>query len=453
MAKRGIEMCTGSLWKNIFLFSVPLMCAQILEVLFNLSDVAVVGKFADYTALGAVGSTTILVTLYTGFLIGMGSGVTVIVARNLGSGKEEKTRQSIFSALIACCIVGFLIALISYVSASLLLVVLNTKEELMAQAVLYLKIYSLGFPAMAVYQYGNGVLSACGDTRRSLLYLTVAGVLNVILNLFFVIVCGKAADGVAIASAIAQYVSAILVVYHLIHREDLCELRFNTSYYDTDSCVDIFKIGIPAGIQNAVFAIANLFVQRGVNSFDAIVVSGNSAANNADTIVYNILAAFHTGCSSFVSKNYGAKNIDRIKKSYLIALFYSFSSGVICGCLLYLFGRQFLGLFTNDIGVMDAGMEKLKVMAFSYCLSSFMDCTIAASRGIGKSMVPMVVVILGSCVFRVIWVYTIFAWFHSITSLYLLYPFSWIITAFFEIIYFFFSYRQIKSNAENAYIS
>ena len=440
-------MCKGSLWKNIFLFSIPLMCAQILEVLFNLSDVAVVGKFSSYTALGAVGSTTMLVTLHTGFLIGMGSGVTVIVARNLGIGNKDKIVNSVFSSLIACCIVGMVVCGVSYLSSTWLLQILNTKSVLMAQAELYLKIYSLGFPAMAVYQYGNGVLSAVGDTKRSLLYLTVAGILNVILNLFFVIVCGKAADGVAIASVIAQYVSAFLVVAHLLKREDVCQLRFDLSKFDMHACGEVLGIGIPAGIQNSVFAIANLFVQRGVNSFDAIVVSGNSAASNADTIVYNILAAFHTGCSSFVSKNYGAGNIHRMKQSYCIALFYSAASGVICGALLWVFGKEFLGFFTNDSGVMQAGMEKLRVMALSYWLSSFMDCTIAAARGIGKSVVPVIGAILGSCVFRVVWVYTIFAWFHTISSLYLLYPCSWILTAAFEIVYFLFSFHKIQKES------
>ncbi len=451
MKSRSIDMCNGSLWKNIFLFSVPLMCAQILEVLFNLSDVAVVGKFADYTALGAVGSTTILVTLHTGFLIGMGSGVTVIVARNLGLGDAIKTKKSIFSACIACCIVGLFVAMISYLSADWLLRILHTKDALMKQAVLYLKIYSLGFPAMAIYQFGNGVLSANGDTKRSLLYLTIAGILNVLLNLFFVIVCGKAADGVAIASAIAQYVSAFLVVVHLLKREDICQLQLDFSRLERSSCFEILSIGIPAGIQNAVFAIANLFVQRGVNSFDAIVVSGNSAANNADTIVYNILAAFHTGCSSFVSKNYGAGNIDRMQKSYFVALFYSAMTGIICGSLLWMFGREFLALFTNEATVIDAGMEKLKVMSLSYWLSSFMDCTIAASRGIGKSVVPAIIVILGSCVFRVFWVYSVFASFHSIFSLYLLYPCSWILTAAFEIGYFVVCFHKIKK--ESVFIS
>ena len=442
--KQSIQMCEGSLWKNIFFFSVPLMFAQILEVLFNLSDVAIVGKFADYTALGAVGSTTILVSLYTGFLIGMGSGVTVVIAHCLGAQNNALTKKNICSAFVACGVVGILICLISFFSTDIMLNVLNTKQELFQQAALYLKIFSLGFPAMALYNYGNGVLSACGDTKRPLMYLTVAGIANVILNLFFVIVFHRAADGVAIASVIAQYLSAGLILAHLKSREDICKLVVEPSLFDRHAFMRVMELGVPAGLQNAIFAIANLFVQKAVNSFDAIVVSGNSAANNADTIVYNVLAAFHTGCSSFVSKNYGAGNVERMMKSYLIVLFYSFSSGVLFGGLLLIFGNTFLSLFTNDALVMQSGMEKLRIMAFSYCLSSFMDCTIAASRGIGKSILPTIIVMIGSCAFRVLWVYTIFAQFHTITSLYLLYPCSWILTAIVEIAYFLYSFRKIK---------
>ena len=442
--KQSIQMCEGSLWKNIFFFSVPLMFAQILEVLFNLSDVAIVGKFADYTALGAVGSTTILVSLYTGFLIGMGSGVTVVIAHCLGAQNNALTKKNICSAFVACGVVGILICLISFFSTDIMLNVLNTKQELFQQAALYLKIFSLGFPAMALYNYGNGVLSACGDTKRPLMYLTVAGIANVILNLFFVIVFHRAADGVAIASVIAQYLSAGLILAHLKSREDICKLVVEPSLFDRHAFMRVMELGVPAGLQNAIFAIANLFVQKAVNSFDAIVVSGNSAANNADTIVYNVLAAFHTGCSSFVSKNYGAGNVERMMKSYLIALFYSFSSGVLFGGLLLIFGNTFLSLFANDALVMQSGMEKLRIMAFSYCLSSFMDCTIAASRGIGKSILPTIIVMIGSCAFRVLWVYTIFAQFHTITSLYLLYPCSWILTAIVEIAYFLYSFRKIK---------
>ena len=203
-------------------------------------------------------------------------------------------------------------------------------------------------------------------------------------------------------------------------------------------------LGIPAGIQNGIFAIANIFVQVGVNSFDAVMVSGNAAAANADALIFNVMAAFYTGCASFISRNRGAGNKKRMLNSYLVSLFYSFAAGLILGILLLVFGKEFLSLFATKQAVIDAGMERIRIMALSYCISAFMDCSIAASRGIGKSVVPTVVVILGSCVFRIVWIYTVFAHFHTIPSLYLLYFFSWAITSVAEVLYFVFSFRKLK---------
>lgn len=442
--KHIIEMTSGSLWKNIFLFSVPLMFAQILEVMFNLSDVAVVGRFADYKALGSVGSTTLLVTLFTGFLIGMGSGVNVQTALALGAKDKKKVESTIHTSVVLCTIIGFAIGAVCFLFAEPMLSMMNTKPELIDAAVRYLKIYSLGMPAMAIYNYGNGVLSANGDTKRPLVYLTIAGILNVILNLFFVIVCHLAASGVAMASAIAQYVSAILIIRNLLRREDDSRLHISKIRVDKLTARAVLVLGIPAGIQNAIFALANLFVQTGVNSFDAVMVSGNSAAANADALIYNVMAAFYTGCSSFIGQNRGAGNKKRMLQTYFISLFYSFTIAAILGNLLFFFGRQFLGIFATESAVIDAGMQRIRIMGFSYAVSAFMDCAIAASRGIGKSIAPTVIVILGSCVFRVIWIYTIFAYFHTIASLYLLYVFSWSITAVAEIIYFKISFSKIK---------
>ena len=204
----------------------------------------------------------------------------------------------------------------------------------------------------------------------------------------------------------------------------------------------ILALGLPAGFQNAIFAIANLFIQAGVNSFDSLMVKGNSAAANADNLIYDCMAAFYMACASFMSQNYGAGKPDRVKKSYFIALAYSFGVGLLLGGSLFLFGRQFLALFTTEAAVIDAGMKRVGVMGLAYCISAFMDCTIAASRGLGKTVVPTIIVILGSCVFRVIWVYTIFSHFHTIPSLYLLYPCSWILTAFAEILYFVHCYKD-----------
>ena len=440
-------MTDGSLWKNMFLFSIPLMLSQLLQVLFNMADVAVVGKFSSAEALGAVGSTTILVSLFTGFLIGMGSAVNVRVAQHLGARQTERVAASIRTSFMLCLAAGLIIMALCLASARFMLELLGTKDDLIEGAVLYFRIYAFGMPALGIFNFGNGVLSASGDTRRPLTYLMIAGILNVIFNLFFVIICHMAEDGVALASVITQYVSAGLILIHMGQQEDGCGF----SVQDLKKGIDrpeekrILALGIPAGLQNAIFAIANLFIQSAVNSFDSVMVEGNSAAANADSIVFNVMAAFYTACATFMGQNLGAAKHDRVLKSYFIGLTYSFLAGAVLGGALFLFGREFLSLFANEEGVIAAGLQRLQIMCFSYAFGAFMDCTIAACRGIGKSLVPTVLVIIGSCLFRVAWIYTVFAYFHTIASLYLLYIFSWTITAVAEITYFAVSYRKLKT--------
>lgn len=266
-----------------------------------------------------------------------------------------------------------------------------------------------------------------------------------IFNLFFVIVCGMAEDGVALASIITQYVSAALIMIHMGRQEDNCSFRLQDLKNGIDKSEEkrILGLGIPAGLQNAIFAIANLFIQGAVNSFDSVMVEGNSAAANADAIIYNVMAAFYTACSTFMGQNLGAAKRDRVLKSYFIGITYSFAAGAALGGALFFFGREFLSLFANDEAVIEAGLQRTQIMCFSYAFSAFMDCTIAACRGIGKSLAPTVIVIMGSCVFRVAWIYTVFAYFHTISSLYLLYIFSWVITAIAEIICFIISYKKL----------
>ena len=447
---KQIEMTRGSLWKNILLFSLPLMLTQVLEVLFNLSDVAIAGKYAynTYVALGAVGSTTTLVSLFTGLLIGMGAGVNVAAARWLGIGDEESVEHTTHSSLLLCLGMGIVTCLICVCFAEPMLRLLNTKEDFLPGAVLYLRIYALGLPGMGIYNCGNGILSATGDTKRPLVYLSVAGVLNVILNLVFVIGCRMSAEGVAIASAIAQWVSAGLIFVHLLRRRDACRLELRKLRIHRMAAKRILMIGIPSGMQNAIFAVANLFVQAGLNSFDEITVSGAAAAANADTLIFNMMAAFYTACASFVSRNWGAGRKDRILKSYYISMLYAFLAGAIFGGLMLLLGRQFLYLFASEEAVIDAGMDRLRIMAFSYGFGALMDASIAASRGLGKSIAPTVMVILGSCVFRVIWIYTVFAFFHTVPSLYLLYIFSWVITGIAEFLYFRATYKKCLTSTQ-----
>lgn len=438
-----MDMTSGRLGKQILFFSLPLILSNLLQVCFNMSDIAVVGRFSGSAALGAVGSTTILVTLFTGFLIGLGNGVNVLVARYLGQKNDCAVAEATHTSLIICLISGMILCALGEIFSRPLLVALSTKPELMDGALLYLKIYFLGMPALAVYNFGNAVLSAAGDTKRPLYYLSAAGLINVALNLVFVVGFGRSVDGVAAASVISQYLSAGLIVAFLARCDEPYGLCCRLLKLNPRHSADILRLGLPSGFQNAIFAIANLFIQAGVNSFDAITVAGNAAAANADPLVYDVMAAFYMACASFMSRNFGAGKKSRIIKSFYISLAYSAGAGAVLGFGLVLFGRQFLTLFSKDAEVIAEGMARLRVMGFSYVVSAFMDCTIAASRGLGRTLVPTIIVILGSCVFRVAWIYTVFAHFHTIASLYLLYAFSWAITAAAEIAYFAVVYKKI----------
>ncbi len=445
MQKESVSITEGSLWKGIFVFSIPLAASNILQVLFNMSDVAVVGRFAGDAALGSVGSTTILVALFTGLILGAGSGTNVLVARYLGAKDDRTVRQTVNAALVVCLAFGLAVLLIGGFFAEGILILLDTKADLIDGAALYLKIYVLGMPALGLYNFGSGVLSAAGDTKHPLIYLFSAGIVNVLLNLFFVIVFRMGGAGVAIASVISQYLSAFLVLFHLARVDAVYAFRLRGFSLSAAHLWQVLAIGIPSGLQNAIFQIANLFIQRSVNSFDTLTVEGNSAAANADALVYDVMAAFYTGCSTYIGQNYGAGNLKRVKKSYLVSLTYSFGIALLLGLSLVLFGPYFLALFTKNPAVVEKGMMRLMVMGFSYPFSAFMDCAIAASRGLGKSGVPTAIVILGSCVFRLVWVYTIFAFFHTILSLYLLYIVSWTITAIAENIYFIHCYRRLAA--------
>lgn len=442
MSQKVISLTEGSLRKNIFIFSLPLMCTNLLQVLFNMADVAVVGQFVGSHALGAVGSTSLLIALYTGFLIGVASGMNIIVALAVGAGKEKDIRETVHTSALIALLCGLVILVIGISSAGLILELMKTKPELLKAAVLYMRIYLLGMPALALYNFGNAVFSAVGNTRKPLVFLAISGVVNVILNLFFVIVCGMEVEGVALASILSQYLSAFLVLRGLLKTEEAYGLRREYLKISKDKAIRVLRIGLPSGLQNAIFYIANLFVQMGVNSFDATMVAGNSAAMNADTLIYDMMAAFYTACGSFMGQNYGAKKRDRILKSYLWCVFYAFAIAAVFGAVMELFGTQFLSILSSDKAVIEAGMLRIRIMGFSYCVSAFMDASIAAARSLGKSLVPTIIVIMGSCIFRVAWIYTVFAHFGTTTSLYLLYIFSFGITALAGNLYFAGVYRR-----------
>ena len=439
-----MEMTKGNLWKQIWVYSLPLMFTNLLQVFFNLADVAVVGKFAGPIALGGVGSTTLLVTLTTGFMIGMGNGVNTLTALFIGANEKKQESKTVHTGFLLCAGMGIAILLMGVILANPILKLLGTKPELFSEASVYFRLYMLGSPALALYNYGNAVLSAAGDTKRPLKYLTIAGVINVILNLVFVIGFKLNAAGVALASMISQYISAILILRALLITTQDYRLCISKISYDTQMAGRILRISIPAALQYSLFAVANLVVQSAVNTFDHVTVEGNSAAMNADTIVYDMMAAFYTACASFIAQNYGAGKKKRILKSYLITMLYSFLVGLILGVLLFVFKNEFLFLFTDDKDVIARGAIRLGIMSLSYCVSAFMDNATAGARGLGKTFVPTIAVILGSVVYRVIWILTVFTYFRTLQSLYLLYVTAWTMTAIIENIYFFCLYRKIE---------
>lgn len=436
----------GSLFTGIILFSLPLIASQILQVLFNISDVIIVGKGIQNSTIpvGAVSSTSTLLTLFTGFMIGLGAGINVKTAQYLGANKSDDVKKTVDTSLVISVITGVIIFVVCFFLARPLLELLKTKDELIDKAVLYFKIYAFGMPALAIFNYGNGVLSAAGDTKRPLIYLTVSGFMNVGLNLFFVLVCKLDVEGVGLASVITQYISGIAVIIRLIRIKDVHRLDFKTFSLSGKKAGEVLILGVPAGIQNCIFAIANIFIQTGINEFPYKEVTGINTAQYADTIIYNVMAAFYTACSTFMGQNYGAGKKDRVLKSYFISMLYACLFGLVLGAFCFYKGDIFLRLFDDDPEVIAAGMEKLKIVGFAFCISAFMDNTIAASRGIGKSLVPTIIVIIGSCIFRIVWIYTVFAHFKTITSLFLLYPVSWAITAVAEMAYFFVSFKKTK---------
>lgn len=437
------DLTKGSLVTGILFYSIPLIFSNLLQVLFNLADIAVVGRFAGTIPLGAVGSTTQVLFIFTGLIMGLGGGINVIVAYFIGAHSKKELNDSVHTSFIIAIIIGLVLAVFGFVFAESIMRLIKTKPELLSGAVIYFKIYILGVPGVALYNYGYGVLSAAGDTKRPLYYLTVAGIVNIILNLIFVIYLKMDCAGVALASVISQYISAVLVMVPLFRGIGDIKFSLKKLVLNERIAIRVLKIGIPSGLQNAIFAFANTFIQVGVNSFDAVMVAGTAASSNLDPIVYNAMGAFYIACATFIGQNYGAGNKKRIKHTIIIANGYSFVLGAIIGLCFYLFGQTLLGIFTTDPDVIQAGLLRLRIMSFSYCFATFMDNTISANRGLGKTFVPSIIVLIGACFFRIIWIYTVFAYFKTIPSLFLLYIFSWSLTAVAQIIYFIRQYKSI----------
>ena len=428
--KYEIDMCSGSVFRKMLLFALPLMCSSILQLLFNAADIVVVGRFAGDNALAAVGSNTALINLFTNLFIGLSVGTNVLTAQYYGAKKENDLRETVHTSMLLSVYSGLVLTVVGIVGARSLLGLMKAPSEVIGLATLYLRILFLGMPSMMVYNFGSAILRAVGDTKRPLYYLLGAGIINVILNLFFVIACKMGVAGVGLATIISQTISAGLVVRCLMKEQGGIRLEFKALAISKDKLGKILRIGLPAGFQGTVFSLSNVVIQSAVNSFGPVAVAGNSAAANIEGFVYMAMNTFYQATISFTSQNFGAKEYRRIYKILAAGEIYVIATGVILGNLAVFFGSVLLGIYSSNPEVIMAGMQRMKVICTVYALCGIMDVLVGALRGIGYSVIPMIVSLVGACGLRLVWIATIFQipQYHNLTTVYLSYPITWTIT-------------------------
>ena len=444
-----IDMVRGPVLKKMLMFSLPLMCSSILQLLFNAADIIVVGRFAGDNSLAAVGSNTSLITLMTNLFIGLSIGANVTVAKYYGAKRERELKDTVHTAMTLSNISGILLTILGLIGARQVFLWMKAPEEVMDLAATYLRVYFLGMTGMMVYNFGSAILRAVGDTRRPLYYLAFSGVINVVLNLFFVIVLKMDVAGVGMATAISQWVSAILIFRCLTKVDSGIRVVPRDLRIHKDKLAAIFQIGLPAGVQGVIFSLTNVLIQASVNSFGAIIVAGNSAAANLEGFIYFAMNAFYQATISFTSQNVGARRIKRIDKVITRGELCVVAVGLGLGLLTVTFGRTLLSIYSPSDAVIDAGMERLKIIAMTYALCGAMDVMVGSLRGMGCSVTPMLVSLVGVCGIRIIWLATIFQIpkFHTMNMLFLTYPLTWILTLTAHVITFLIVRKRLREQA------
>ncbi len=429
MKKRyAIDMCTGALAPKILAFALPLMAATVLQLMFNLADVVVVGKFAGDLSQAAVTSTTSLINLMLGIFIGLSGGTNVVVARALGAGKPDEVEDVVHTCVLLGVMCGVLLGFAGIVAAPLLLGLMKSPENVIGLSTLYLRIYFVGIPATVVYNFSSAVLRANGDTRRPLYFLSFAGVVNVVLNLIFVICFHMGVAGVAIATAVSQWISALLVVRCLMGEDGPLHLELRRLAIKWSTLGEIARIGIPAGMQSSLFSLSNVVIQSSINSLGETVMAGSGAASSIEGICYQVGGTFFHAATSFVSQNHGARRLDRVDRSFGLCLAYSMACGIIMAVVTISAGPWLLQMFTDSPAVVEQGMVRMRYVITLICLGGAMDVCTATLRGMGWSVVPMLVTLTGVCGLRLVWVGTVFRAWPSPQTIYVAYPITWAVT-------------------------
>ena len=444
--KTQIDMTQGPILSKLLEFSVPLILSSILQLLFNAADVVVVGRFAGDNSLAAVGSTSSLIHLIVNLFIGLSVGTNVVAANYFGQGNKEGVQNTVHTSIVLSLVSGIILTIFGMLFAKPILILMQSPAEVVDLAATYMRIYFAGITTLMVFNFGSALLRAEGDTKRPLIILLISGVINLILNLVFVIIFKLDVAGVAYATVISQTVSAIYVIWILIKEDNEFCLKLKKLKINGHIFGKIVKIGIPAGFQGICFSFSNVIIQSAINSFGAVVVSGNSAAISLEGFVYTSMNGLSQGCLTFASQNMGAGKKDRILKVVWISQIAIIVTGVVLGYAGILFDDYLLGIFTKNPQVIEAGKVRIFVIFASYFLCGIMDGMSNTVRGCGYSLFPAIMTIFGVCVLRLVWIGTIFMipQFHSPFIIFLSYPISWIITWVIHVITFIVIFKKIK---------
>ena len=424
-----MDMCSGPLLGKILVYAIPLMLSGILQLLFNAADVIVVGRFAGHESLAAVGSTSALINLLINVFIGLSIGANVLVAQYFGAGKEMEVQDTVHTAITISLICGLALVFLGIFAAGPLLKIMGTPDDVLEKAILYMRVYFTGMPVLMLYNFGAAILRAVGDTKRPLYFLIAAGVVNVILNLCFVILLHMGVAGVALATVLSQCISAVLVCRCLMKSDSAYRLDLSRLGVRWRTLKRIAQIGLPAGFQGAVFSVSNVLIQSSINAFDSVAMAGSTASANLEGFVYNAMNAVHQTNLSFTSQNLGGGKFERINRILLLCLGVVTVVGVVMGGGFVLLGPQLLRIYSSDPEVIRFGMVRLTIICGMYFICGWMDVLVGSLRGLGSSVIPMFVSLAGACGLRIVWIFTVFQWHHSLTVLYLSYPVTWVVTA------------------------
>lgn len=441
------NLLDGPILKNILLFAIPLVFSGVLQLLFNAADIIVVGKFAGEIELAAVGATSSTVNLIVNLCIGFSVGTNVLAARYIGERDLKAVSRTVHSAVALSILIGILGGTVLFFLSRVFLRLMDTPLDILPSATAYLRAYAVGVPASVIYNFGTAILRAKGDTVRPLYFLILAGILNVCLNLIFVLVFKMGAVGVGIATAASQFVSAILVILCLLHEEGPTRLNLHKLRLHKEETISIITIGVPASLQSSFFSFSNMIIQSSINSFGAAMVAGNAAASNVEGFVYAAMHAVYQTMLTFAGQNMGARQFKRIDRGLGVSCITVSVIGILLGGLVILFDEQILSVYTNDPTVIFWGAKRFLFLALPYFICGVMETIMGAVRGLGYSVFPMCVSLMGACVLRVVWIYTVFARYHTIESLLISYVVSWILTGMAHFI----TYLVVRKRARARY--